>query len=181
VSRSHMIRVVDADHALDVLDRAVKRRWRVTVGFWEVRTEEYEVEGVRKKRKVRVKDPATGRMTDTFVHTVRTLEIFDIDLSEAGDMYATGIDACPRDGGGPAIRRARLDRITDITVHKYTAYRMPNAHFIGRVRAHAAEHSGEGWGYIAQLTDDALWALIDRAYSSNDAIERATYHATMHN
>lgn len=172
-----MIRIADADHALDVILRAMDRRWRVTVGFWEARTEEYEAEGVKKKRKVRVLDPATGRMTDTFVHTVRTLEPFDVAESASNDVYVTAMDACPRDGGGPAIRRVRLDRITDVTVHKYCSYRMPNAHFIGRVRAHAAEHAGEGWGRVAALTDDALWALIDEASSSDDAIERAAVYA----
>jgi hypothetical protein len=54
---------------------------------------------------------------------------------------------------------------------------MPNAYFIGRVRAHAAEHAGEGWGRVAALTDDALWSLIDEASSSDDAIERATEYA----
>lgn len=176
-----MIRITDADHASDVLMGAMGRRWRVTLGFWEVRTEEYEGPGgVKRKRKVRARNPETGRMEDTYVHTVRTVEFFDVDArqSDTDAVFFTGMDACPRDGGGPAIRRVRADRITDVTVHKRCPYRMPNAHFIGRVRAHAAEHSGEGWGEIAALTDDALWSLIEDAHSAEAAITIATEYAS---
>lgn len=176
-----MIRITGADHAMDILMGAMDRRWRVTLGFWEVKTEEHEGDdGVTRKRKVRVRNPETGRMEDAYVHTVRTIEFFDVDTrqSDADAVFFTGIDACPRDGGGPAIRRVRADRITDVTVHKRCPYRMPNAHFIGRVRAHAAEHSGEGWGEIAALTDDALWSLIAEAHSTDAAIAIATEYAT---
>lgn len=175
-----LIRVRDADHALDVILTAMDRRWRVTVGFWEVRTEYYDDMGVRKRRKVRAVDPATGRLVDTFVHTIRTLEPFDVD-GPTGAEYVTAMDAQPRSGDGPAIRRLRADRVTDITVHKRSPYLMRNAHFIGRVRQHAAEHDGEGWGRVAALTDDALWSLIDHASSTDDAIERASAFADANN
>lgn len=159
-----MIKIRDADHAVDVVLRAMDRRWRVTVGFWEVKRDD--------NRRI-VKD-SQGR--EQYVHTVRTLEPFDID-GPSGEEFVTAMDACPRNGGGPAIRRFRVDRVTDMTVHKRSPYRMPNTHFIGRVRAHAAEHSGEGWGRVAALTDDALWSLIDESASTQDAIDRATAYA----
>ena len=171
-----MIKVRDADHAVDVILRAMDRRWRVTVGFWEVRTETYLDNGVEKKRKVRVRNPETGLLMDTYVHTVRTMEPFDID-GPTGAEFVTAMDASPRDGRGPAIRRFRVDRVTDITVHKRSPYRLPNSHFIGRVRAHAAELDGEGWGSVAALTDDALWALIDEASSTDEAIAIASTYA----
>lgn len=159
-----MINIKSADHALDVIARAMNRRWRVTLGFWEVKKDD---------QRRPVKD-AQGNVQ--YEHTVRTMEFFDVDSPQANwdVVFFTGMDACPRDGRGPGIRRVRADRITSVTVHKYCAYRMPNAHFIGRVRAHAAEHSGEGWGEIAALSDTDLWALIDTAHSSEAAIAMAT-------
>lgn len=160
-----MIRIKSADHAVDVILHAMDRRWRVTVGFWEVKRDP-------DTRKI-IKD-ATGK--EQYAHTVRTLEPFDVD-GPTGEEFVTAMDACPRDGKGPNIRRFRVDRVTDVTVHKRCPYRMPNAHFIGRVRAHAAEHSGEGWGRVAALTDVALWSLIDEATSSQHAIDLATAYA----
>jgi hypothetical protein len=159
-----VIKVHSADEALDILLHAMDKRWRVTVGFWEVKRDD--------NRRI-IKD-AHGR--EQYVHTVRTMEPFDID-GPTGQEYVTAMDALPRDGKGAAIRRFRVDRVTDITVHKRSPYRMPNAYFIGRVRAHAAEHEGEGWGRVAAMTDDALWSLIDEASSTQDAIDRATVYA----
>jgi hypothetical protein len=181
-----VIRVRDADHARELLLRAMERRWRVTVGFWEVRTEYVEVDGVMKRRKVRVRNPVTGKLEDTYVHTVRTFEPFDVNGASLDDYftsdwsdadYFTAMDAHPRPDGGPAVRRCRFDRVTDITIHKRHPYRMPNAHFMGRVRQHAAELDGEGWGQVAALTDEALWSLIKEAWSSDDAIEKAELYA----
>lgn len=169
-----MIKVRGVDHARELILRAMERRWRVTVGFWEVRKDD---------RRRPVKGPDGNEL---YVHTVRTFEPFDVNrvsLAEYYDMdwsdtdYFTAMDACPRDGGGAAIRRCRFDRVTDITIHRRSPYRMLNAHFIGRVRQHAAELNGEGWGAVAALTDDALWALIEEAWSTDDAIAKATVYA----
>jgi hypothetical protein len=159
-----LIKIRDADHALETVLRAMDKRWRITVGFWEVKKDD---------RRRPVKD-ANGNVQ--YVHTVRTLEPFDLD-GDTGQEYVTCMDACPRDGGGPAIRAFRVDRVTDMTIHRRSPYRMPNAYFIGRVRAHAAEHSGEGWGRVAAMTDAALWALIDEAHNPDHAITMATAYA----
>jgi hypothetical protein len=154
----------DPDRTLALVLAAMDKRWRITVGFWEV---------MRDDQRRLIKD-AAGR--EQYVHTVRTLEPFDVD-GPTGEEYVTCMDATPRREGRPAIRRFRVDRATDITVHKRSRYRMPNTYFIGRVRSHAAERAGEGWGRVAALTDDALWSLIERASSTDDAIDCATAYA----
>jgi hypothetical protein len=156
----------DPDQALTLVLAAMDKRWRITVGFWEERSE--IINGKRR------------RFPGQYVHTVRTLEPFDVD-GPTGEEYVTCMDATPRHERVPAIRRFRVDRVTDLTVHKRSPYRMRNTYFIGRVRAHAADHAGEGWGKIAALTDEALWSLIERASSTDDAIERATVYAAAHN
>lgn len=168
-----MIRVQDADHARELILRAMERRWRVTVGFWEVRKDDQR----------RPMKDADGRLL--MVHTVRTLEPFDVNRLSLEDYYATewrdtdyftSMDAHTGERK-PGIRACRFDRITDITIHKRHPYRMVNQYFVGRVRRHAAELDGEGWGAVAALTDDALWALIDEAWSAQDAIDRARVYA----
>lgn len=168
-----MIRVRDANHARELILRAMERRWRVTVGFWEVRKDE---------NRRPVKGPNGEAL---FVHTVRTLEPFDVNrmsLAEyyetewADTDYVTAMDAHTAEGR-PGIRACRFDRITDVTIHKRNPYRMPNSYFIGRVRQHAAEYNGEGWGAVAAMTDDALWALIEESWSPADAIDRAAQYA----
>lgn len=154
----------DPDRALGLILAAMDKRWRITVGFWEVLRDD--------KRRI-IKD-AAGH--EQYVHTVRTLEPFDVD-GETGEEFVTCMDATPRRENRPAIRRFRVDRATDITVHKRTRYRMPNPHFIGRVRQHAAEQTGDGWGAVAALTDAALWALVEYASNTDDAIERAAEYA----
>lgn len=162
-----MIRVTSAEHAASVLADAMARRWRVTVGFREVERDD-------KRRPVKGAD---GNVR--YVQTVRTMEFFDVVARPETDGTAlfTGMDACPRDGGGPAIRAVRADRITDITVHRRCPYRMVNMHFVGRVRAHASDQAGEGWGEIAALSDTDLWALIDTAHNPEEAIGMAAAYA----
>lgn len=170
-----MIRVRDADHARELILRAMERRWRITVGYWEVKREP----GTR-----RIVKDAAGR--EQYVHTVRTIEPFDINAMSLADYfesawsdadYVTAMDAVPREGGGPAIRRVRMDRITDVTIHKRHPYRMRNTYFMGKVRQHAADMDGEGWGAIAALSDPALWSLIEEAWSADDAVARAAVYA----
>lgn len=182
-----MIRVRSADQARELVLRAMERRWRITVGFWEVRKEDHTdpVSGKTTRRPVKVRDPETGKMVDAMVHTVRTFEPFDVNrmsLAEYYDEewsdtdYFTSMDAHTAEGK-PGIRACRFDRVTDITIHKRSPYRMPNAYFIGRVRQHAAEYDGEGWGAVAALTDEALWSLIDEASSPSEAIKTAAVYA----
>lgn len=168
-----MIRVKDADHARELILRAMGRRWRVTVGFWEVRKD---------KNRKPVKGPNGEEL---FVHTVRTFEPFDVNGMSIEDYYGgtwadadyfTAMDAHTAEGR-PGIRRCRFDRVTDITIHKRHPYRMPNTYFIGQVRQHAAQMNGEGWGGVAALTDDALWALIEEAWSRDDAVNKAAMYA----
>lgn len=170
-----MIRVRSVDQARELFLRAMERRWRITVGFWEVRREP----GSR-----RIIKDEQGR--EQYVHTVRTLEPFDVNALPLPDYYdsdwadadyVTAMDTHPRDARGPAIRRVRLDRVTDVTIHKRHLYRLPNTYFIGAVRRHAAEMNGEGWGAVAALTDAALWSLIDEAWSADDAVVRASMFA----
>jgi len=173
VIRSGLVEVTgDPDTVVDMVLGAMDRRWRITVGFWEAKT--IMVDGKRKK--VREVDPVTGRKRDVMVHTVRTLEPFDID-GPTGEEFVTAMDVTPRHESAPAIRRFRVDRATDITVHKRTRYQMPNGYFIGQVRQHASQQASEGWGMVAALTDSALWSIIELASSKDDAIERAESYA----
>lgn len=128
-----------------------------------------------------------------YVHTVRTMEFFDFgevpslasdapaSAAEPG-LWFDGIDRCPRDDhdwlkhGPPRIRKVRADRITDLTVHTTSQYILRNAHFIKRVRDHAA---AAGWVKINLLTDDALWSLIHLATDPDDAISRVRPYATV--
>lgn len=161
----------DPDRALSLVLAAMDKRWRITVGFWEERSETYVDGEGRKKRR---------RFPGQYVHTVRTLEPFFVD-GPTGEEYVQCMDVTPRSEPGPGIRTFRVDRATDITVHKRSPYRMRNAYFIGRVRAHAAEHSGEGWGKVAALTDEALWSLIERASTANEAVATAAEYAAANN
>lgn len=168
-----MIRVRDVDQARELILRAMDRRWRVTVDYWEVRKDE-------QRRPVKGPDGEA-----LMVHTVRTLEPFDVcrvSLAEYFDQgwqdtdYFTAMDACTAEGT-PGIRAVRFDRITGVTIHKRNPYRMINKYFVGKVRQHAAQVDGDGWGEIAALTDDALWSLISQAWSADDAVEMAAVYA----
>jgi len=62
------------------------------------------------------KDDA-GHRTGGFVQTVRTVEVFDIRVSQAGDILLVGMDRETREQ-----RSFRLDRIVSYTVHTGTGY-----------------------------------------------------------
>lgn len=166
--------VHDADDAVDTLLAALDARHPVTVGFNEQRKELRPV----KKRDGTVAmewKPVAGQ----YVHTVRTLEIFDVDDSGPNVIFRA-LDRCPKDQEdwtkmtGPGIRTVRADRITDITVHVRSSYRLQNRYFIERVREHAeSQHLTK----ITALTDDALWEIIQYATDRQDAENKATAYA----
>lgn len=160
----------DVDAAVDMIIDAMSedKRHPVTVGFNETRKE--------------LREPKRGSgppkwypIPGEFVPTVRTMEFFDFDESAEG-VYFRGMDRCPRADdnwlrhGPPRIRTIAARRITDLTVHTKSTYRLKNQHFIDRVREHAEE---QRWASVARLTDDALWHLIQLASDPDDAIDRA--------
>lgn len=154
-----------------LLKYAIKRQWPVTVGFWEVRKDETT------GKPIKVRDPETGLLTPLRVHTVRTYEVYMIDRNQkTGQLYARAMDRCPRDRskpgapfGKPGIRSVILAEITDITIHKWCRYHYPNQHFIDRVKQHARDN---GWTALPD-TAEAIWHVIQRAESTDDAIDKA--------
>lgn len=166
-----IIRPASAQHAERLIDEAIRRRLPVNVAFWEVRKDE------ETGRPVRVPDPVTGKMTDTYVRTLRTIEFFIKDVSEAGNVVFTGVDRCPRNRavpgapwGAPNIRRVRVDRVAELSfVH--STYITPNPYFMEQVRKHAAERADHrGWRIVGDLADAELWQLIEYATDPNEAI-----------
>jgi predicted DNA-binding transcriptional regulator YafY len=64
------------------------------------------------------KDDA-GRRTGRLVETVRTIEVYDVVISQAGDILLKAMD---RETG--EARSFRLDRLVSYTIHR-TAYTVP--------------------------------------------------------
>ncbi len=65
------------------------------------------------------KDDA-GKKTGALVETVRTLEIFDIKVTKAGDTLIVAMDRESRER-----RSFRLDRITAYTLHRNARFTVP--------------------------------------------------------
>lgn len=152
-------------------------RYPVTLGFWETRKELRPV----KKRDGSVVDEWKPVKPAQYVHAVRTMEFFHYEESEEGNAFLQGLDRCPRDSkdwsrhGPPAVRAVRIDRITDLTVHRKSRYLLQNQYFIVKAREFAEE---QGLSKVLKLTDDALWEVIKRAHSRQDAEVRALRYAT---
>lgn len=66
------------------------------------------------------RDETTGRPTGELEETVRTVEVFDFVVTQAGDILVKAMDR----GTGEA-RGFRLDRITAYTVHRGATYAVP--------------------------------------------------------
>jgi predicted DNA-binding transcriptional regulator YafY len=62
----------------------------------------------------------TGRKTGALVETVRTLEIFDIKVTKAGDTLIVAMDRETRER-----RSFRADRITAYTLHRSARFTIP--------------------------------------------------------
>lgn len=163
----------------DLLWEAMKARHPVTVGFWEIRKD-------TRNRPMHTTDPDTGLRTPLLIHAVRTFELYEIAAAEdTGNLVFRAMDRCPADRsnphdikwGKPGIRRVVAGRVTDVTVHRTQRYQCPNPYFLKMVRDHAKAQTDHRWARIAALTDDALWHMIERADTTEDAINRAGDYA----
>lgn len=61
----------------------------------------------------------TGRKTGHLVETIRTIEIHDLTISQAGDILIKAMDRATGEA-----RSFRLDRLVAYSIHR-TAYRVP--------------------------------------------------------
>lgn len=171
----HYRRIHDPDDAINLILDAMSddKRHPVTLGYKETRKE------LRPPKRGNG-PPAWYPVPGHYVFTVRTMEFFDLEETEAGHICFIGLDRCPRDDvdwlafGPPKIRKVRADRIEDLTVHVKSVYRLVNAYFIQKVRDHA---KAQRWPTIPALTDDALWSVIELAHDPTDAIGRAARYA----
>lgn len=169
-THNRIIRPRDADHARALLDEAMRRRIAVTVSYMETRKDD-------NGRKVRVHDPVSGKLVDTYVRTLRTVEFFDVNESKGGEWVYTGMDRCPKDHNvpgapwtAPAIRAVRADRILEISFSS-SGYNTPNGYFIDQVRKHAAaQESHRAWREVLSLSDADIWDLIGAAHNPLEAI-----------
>lgn len=164
-------RTASRDKAEALVREAMERRCPVTLLFREVRKDDDT------GKPVKFRHPDTGRMVNAYVEVLRTIEFFDVDTSEKGDVYFTGMDRVPRDRSvpgvvydRPSIRRVRADRVSEMTLHR-GPYHIQNTYFIDKVRAHARLYSGPGkWAReVGRLSDDALWEVIQYASSREEA------------
>jgi hypothetical protein len=95
----HRTATETADTTLTRLIKAMDRQHPVTITYLK-----------------EAKDDA-GHRTGGFVQTIRTVEVFDVRVSQAGDILIVGMDRETAEQ-----RSFRLDRITEYTTHRGTGY-----------------------------------------------------------